>query len=98
MVNEGEVLGIAGVSGDRSNTNWGQVLEGTLKPDRGGRVMLGEKDISFSTPDQISHAGVGRIPEDRHAGLVGELSVAENWPSKISRILLRMVCWIETKS
>jgi general nucleoside transport system ATP-binding protein len=76
-VNEGEVLGIAGVSGN-GQTELGQVLEGTLKPT-GGKVMLGEKDITHATPDQISHSGVGRIPEDRHAGVVGELSVAENF-------------------
>ncbi|HMD90700.1 MAG TPA: ABC transporter ATP-binding protein [Anaerolineaceae bacterium] len=75
-VNEGEVLGIAGVSGN-GQTELGQVLEGTLKPTA-GKVLLGEKDISHSTPEQISHLGVGRIPEDRHAGVVGELSVAEN--------------------
>ena len=75
-VNEGEVLGIAGVSGN-GQTELGQVLEGTLKPTN-GRVLLGEKDITYASPDQISHAGVGRIPEDRHAGLVAELSVAEN--------------------
>lgn len=75
-VNEGEVLGIAGVSGN-GQTELGQVLEGTLKPTA-GKVLLGEKDITHSTPEQISHFGVGRIPEDRHAGVVGELSVAEN--------------------
>ncbi|MGQ5491096.1 heme ABC transporter ATP-binding protein, partial [Thauera sp. ZXT1-4] len=34
--------------------------------------------ITHLTPGQISEAGVGRTPQDRHQGTIGELSVAEN--------------------
>ncbi|GAB4532669.1 MAG: ABC transporter ATP-binding protein [Anaerolineae bacterium] len=75
-VRAGEILGVAGVSGN-GQTELSHVLAGTLKPT-GGRVMLGERDLTFADPAEISAAGVGRIPEDRHEGVVGELSVAEN--------------------
>jgi simple sugar transport system ATP-binding protein len=75
-VQAGEILGIAGVSGN-GQTELSQVLSGMLKPT-GGKVLVDGKEITGLDPAQISAAGVGRIPEDRNAGVVGELSVAEN--------------------
>ncbi len=75
-VQAGEILGIAGVSGN-GQTELGAVLSGMLKPT-GGRVWVGEKETTSASPGEMSVAGMGRIPEDRHASLVGELSVAEN--------------------
>jgi general nucleoside transport system ATP-binding protein len=75
-VSSGEVLGIAGVSGN-GQSELGQVLSGVLKPDRGS-IKVRDLEISGSGPSEITDAGVGRIPEDRHEGVVGELSVAEN--------------------
>lgn len=73
---ETEILGIAGVSGN-GQAELASVLSGTLKPESGS-VHLGDLEISRLEPQAISRAGVGRIPEDRHAGVVGEMSVAEN--------------------
>lgn len=75
-VRAGEVLGIAGVSGN-GQSELSQVLAGTLKP-AAGRIAVAGQDLAGATPAQFTAAGVGRIPEDRHAGVVGELSVAEN--------------------
>jgi ABC-type uncharacterized transport system ATPase subunit len=72
----GEILGVAGVSGN-GQTELSQVLSGTLKPTA-GRVSVDDQDLTFADPAQVSVAGVGRIPEDRHQGVVGDLSVAEN--------------------
>lgn len=36
------------------------------------------REITGFEPSEITAAGVGRIPEDRHTGVVGELTVAEN--------------------
>ncbi|MDH3398845.1 MAG: ABC transporter ATP-binding protein, partial [Acidimicrobiia bacterium] len=36
------------------------------------------QDLTNGDPTAIMRAGVGRIPEDRHASLVGDLSVAQN--------------------
>ena len=73
---EGEILGLAGVSGN-GQAELASVLSGTLKPES-GKVTLGDQDITHLDPQSISKAGVGRIPEDRHAGVVGEMTVAEN--------------------
>jgi ABC-type uncharacterized transport system ATPase subunit len=75
-VGAGEILGVAGVSGN-GQTELSQVLAGTLKPTA-GRVTVNDQDLTFADPAQVSAAGVGRIPEDRHQGVVGDLSVAEN--------------------
>lgn len=75
-VGAGEILGVAGVSGN-GQTELSHVLAGTLKPT-GGRVLVGDRDLTLADPAQVSGMGVGRIPEDRHEGAIGELNVAEN--------------------
>lgn len=73
---EGEILGIAGVSGN-GQTELAKVLSGIFKP-KSGKVMLAETNITGWEPAEISSIGIGRIPEDRDAGIVSEMSVAEN--------------------
>lgn len=75
-VNAGEVLGLAGVGGN-GQTELVEVLSGTRKPSA-GQIFLKDQPISGASPADLTAAGVGRIPEDRHAGIVGELTVAEN--------------------
>jgi ABC-type uncharacterized transport system ATPase subunit len=75
-VHAGEILGIAGVSGN-GQSELTSILSGTLKPSS-GRILLDGKDITGAEPAAITKAGVGRIAEDRHASLVMELTVAEN--------------------
>lgn len=72
----GEILGIAGVSGN-GQTELSQVLSGTLKPVS-GKIWAGDKDLTGKPPADFTRARVGRIPEDRHQGVVGEMTVAEN--------------------
>jgi len=75
-VQAGEVLGVAGVSGN-GQVELGEVLSGMLRPDA-GRIWVGTQEVTRASPAALIRAGVGRIPEDRHASLVGELSVADN--------------------
>ncbi len=75
-VHAGEVLGVAGVSGN-GQPQLTQVLSGTLTPSD-GKIWVDGEDLTGHSPSQMAHAGVARIPEDRHAGVIGELSVAEN--------------------
>jgi simple sugar transport system ATP-binding protein len=72
----GEILGIAGVSGN-GQTELIDVLAGMRRPDAGS-VTVGDMELAGASPSDIVAAGVGRIPEDRHASLVPELSVASN--------------------
>ena len=75
-VKQGEILGIAGVGGN-GQTELAEVLSGLRTPSA-GRVLLDGQDLAGATPAEFSAAGMGRIPEDRHKGLVSDLSVAEN--------------------
>jgi simple sugar transport system ATP-binding protein len=75
-VNEGEILGFAGVSGN-GQAELTKILTGVLKPS-GGLINLNDCNLTGASPSQITSAGIGRTPEDRHAGVVGELTVAEN--------------------
>jgi len=76
-VSRGEILGIAGVSGNGQG-ELTQVMTGVLKPTRGSIIIEG-KDITNLPPAEISNAGSrARTPEDRHQGSIGDLTVAEN--------------------
>ena len=75
-VRGGEILGVAGVSGN-GQTELLDVLCGMRAPT-GGSVTVEGAELAGASPQRIMRAGVGRIPEDRHASLVGDLSVAYN--------------------
>jgi len=71
-----EILGVAGVSGN-GQTELIDVLTGMRRPDAGS-VSVDGVELAGADPSRMVAAGVGRIPEDRHASLVPELSVAYN--------------------
>lgn len=76
QVRAGEILGLAGVSGN-GQAELAQVLDGTRRTTSGRVDALGQ-EITNAGPARIMAAGVGRIPEDRHDSVVAELSVAVN--------------------
>jgi ABC-type uncharacterized transport system ATPase subunit len=53
------------------------VLSGMRTPSA-GRVVVAGVDVTGQPPARVTAAGVGRIPEDRHARVVRDLSVAYN--------------------
>ena len=75
-VGVGEILGIAGVSGNGQG-ELTEVLTGLVKPNH-GKIKLDGVDITNLEPGAISDAGIGRTPQDRHEGTIGDLTVAEN--------------------
>ena len=75
-VRTGEILGLAGVSGN-GQTELAQVLDGT-RSATAGQIKVLHHDITNAGPEKVMAAGVGRIPEDRHESVVAELSVAQN--------------------
>ncbi|MCR6497741.1 ABC transporter ATP-binding protein [Shinella sp. CPCC 101442] len=76
-VRSGEIVGIAGVSGN-GQTELSLALSGLLPVD-GGRVMLSGKDITGLDPARINASSFSHIPEDRHKhGIVASLSLSEN--------------------
>ncbi len=76
-VHEGEILGIAGVSGN-GQRELAEVLVG-LRKTTGGRIVVGRRDITRASPRKIVDLNVGFIPEDRvEAGLVMSLPILNN--------------------
>jgi ABC-type uncharacterized transport system ATPase subunit len=75
-VHAGEIVGIAGVSGNGQGALAG-VIAGTVAATQGTVALDGAPLVA--TPRAAVAAGIGRIPEDRHhEGIVGALSIAEN--------------------
>ena len=73
----GEILGIAGVSGN-GQTLLAQQLCGLPAPGRAGSITLDGQPLA-TTPRAVVAQGVARVPEDRQAtAVVGDLAVWEN--------------------
>ena len=63
-VHRGEILGLAGISGN-GQKELEEVLTGLRHPLRGEIILQGE-DITGRSPGEIIRKGVACIPEDRH--------------------------------
>jgi ABC-type uncharacterized transport system ATPase subunit len=76
-VAEGEIVGIAGVSGN-GQAAVAALVAGLVRPS-GGEMRLFGAPVARHDPKAFAQAGVARIPEDRnHDGVVGAMTVAEN--------------------
>jgi general nucleoside transport system ATP-binding protein len=76
-VRAGEILGLAGVSGN-GQRELADALAG-LRPTVAGSIRLGGEDLTGRPPRAIIDRGMGYIPEDRHhEGIVPAFSVKEN--------------------
>ena len=76
-----EIVGIAGVAGNGQST-LANLLSG-LPTRYSGQVLLNGSALPTGDPRSVVAAGVGRIPEDRHArGIVGEMEIWENLMSE----------------
>ena len=75
-VAKGEILGIAGVSGN-GQSELAEVLSGMRVPTAGSIEIEGRNIAGFNARRMMA-AGIGRIAEDRHAAVVPDLSVAYN--------------------
>jgi simple sugar transport system ATP-binding protein len=76
-VRAGEVVGLAGVSGN-GQPELAQVIAG-LREASGGSVLLDGKEILGATPEKIIAKGLAYIPEERNRdGMIRDFNVAEN--------------------
>ncbi len=75
-VRAGEILGLAGVSGN-GQTELAEVLAGT-RPVTQGSLKVFEQDVTGLDAQSMMAAGVGRIPEDSRANIIGQMTVAQN--------------------
>ena len=77
-VHEGEILGVAGIEGNRQS----ELIEAItgLNTADSGIVKLAGNDISKLPVRKRTEAGIGHIPEDRHKhGLVLDYSLEDNF-------------------
>lgn len=75
-VKRGEILGIAGVSGN-GQVELGEALLGLRRADRGTIVFDGE-DVTACGPAEMLARGYAHIFEDRAMNAVGDLSLRDN--------------------
>ena len=76
-VRAGEIVGIAGVDGN-GQTELIDALTG-LRHVSGGRISVGDEDLTHASARQALDSGVGHIPQDRQRrGLVLDFNLAEN--------------------
>ena len=76
-VREGEIFGIAGVSGNGQH-ELAEILAGLRKAE-GGKVTLGGRDITYCTSLERWQMGIGYIPSERtEVGSIGDFSLVEN--------------------
>ncbi len=76
VVQTGEIVGLAGVSGN-GQTEIAEILAG-LRPVTQGRLRIFDRDVTNAHPQAMMAAGLGRIPEDSRANVIGQMTVAEN--------------------
>ena len=76
-VSEGEIVGIAGVSGNGQN-ELAEALVGVREPTEGS-ILVDGTDVTGEPARSFIDAGVSYVPEDRNTyGSAGELSVMHN--------------------
>jgi general nucleoside transport system ATP-binding protein len=77
QIKAGEILGLAGVSGN-GQRELAECLAGMRKSTT-GKVSIGEKDVTGASLNQRVEAGMAFIPEERmRDGAIREFSVEEN--------------------
>ena len=77
IVRPGEIVAVAGVEGNGQN-ELAAVLSG-MRPSSEGRFFINGHEMTGRAPRDITRAGAGIVPEDRHAvGCITGLPVAEN--------------------
>jgi simple sugar transport system ATP-binding protein len=73
----GEILGLAGVSGN-GQPELAQVIAG-LRPATGGQVLVDGEDVTGQSPKSLIEKGLAYIPEERNRdGMIQDFNVAEN--------------------
>ncbi len=75
-INEGEIVGIAGVDGN-GQTEFADAIMGLRKVHE-GNIQIGGKNSTHLTSREIIDMGVGFIPSDRSAGQIGDFTLQEN--------------------
>ena len=72
----GEILGVAGVSGN-GQRELDEVVTGMRRP-KSGKVYLDGQDVTRDHPDEVRRAGVAHVCEEHRTGFIFDFSLKEN--------------------
>lgn len=72
----GEIVGVAGVSGN-GQRELDEVVTGMRRP-KSGKVYLDGKDVTRDRPDEVRRAGVAHVCEEHKTGFIFDFSLKEN--------------------
>jgi len=73
----GEILGVAGVSGN-GQRELAECIAG-LRPSTQGSIYIKDNDITGLSPKEVRNVGVAFVPEERmRDGAIGDFSVSDN--------------------
>ncbi len=72
----GEILGVAGVSGN-GQRELDEVITGMRRPTS-GKVILAGTDVTHRKPDEVRRAGVAHVCEEHKTGFVFDFSLKDN--------------------
>jgi general nucleoside transport system ATP-binding protein len=72
----GEILGVAGVSGN-GQRELDEIVTGMRRPKL-GKVLLEGKDVTRDHPDEVRRAGVAHVCEEHRTGFIFDFSLMEN--------------------
>jgi len=72
----GEILGVAGVSGN-GQRELDEIITGMRKP-KSGKVFLDGKDVTREPPDEVRSEGVAHICEEHKTGFIYDFSLKDN--------------------
>jgi general nucleoside transport system ATP-binding protein len=76
-VKSGEILGIAGISGN-GQRELAEAIAGLRTPES-GKIIINEQDTTSAKPRQVREVGLSYVPEERMKdGAVGDFAVKEN--------------------
>ncbi|AOT70967.1 ABC transporter ATP-binding protein [Geosporobacter ferrireducens] len=76
-VKQGEILGIAGISGS-GQKELAEAIAGLRKAESGS-IQMHQEEIAGKTAKQLIDLGIGFVPEDRLGmGLIGSMDIADN--------------------
>lgn len=76
-LHEGEIIGIAGVSGN-GQRELADLLAGTLQPE-GGKILVRGEPVTEFSPRRMQALSIGRVPEDRlTTGMIAAMPLSES--------------------